>query len=143
MVPAFYYIDQTSLPRHMRVRFVWLTLMAWLGLLRYDLRRALRFPRSYEHVRNVRVRRHSRVNASVAFVCRAVDEACVWYGRPVLCLQRSVVTTILLRRHAHNATLVIGFRPVPFESHAWVEVNDVVVNDRPQYKQRFKVLAQL
>jgi hypothetical protein len=59
------------------------------------------------------------------------------------CLQRSAVATWLLRRHGVPAELVIGYRPLPFESHAWVEVDGQVVNDLPQYKKVFKVLDRL
>jgi hypothetical protein len=39
--------------------------------------------------------------------------------------------------------VVIGFRPVPVDSHAWVEVDGKVVNDRPQYQKHFRVLERL
>jgi hypothetical protein len=58
-------------------------------------------------------------------------------------LQRSVVATWLLRHHGWRAELVIGCRPLPFESHAWVEVDGQVVNDRPQYQKVFTVLDRL
>ncbi len=73
----------------------------------------------------------------------AVDEACVWYVKRAPCLQRSAVATRLLRRHGVPAELVIGYRPIPFESHAWVEVGGQIVNDRPQYKKFFAVLERL
>ncbi len=73
----------------------------------------------------------------------AVDEACVWYVKRVACLQRSVIATWLLRRYGMQAELVIGYRPLPFESHAWVEVDGQVVNDRPQYQKFFTVLDRL
>jgi prolyl oligopeptidase len=63
-------------------------------------------------------------------LCRAVDIACVLYFKQVLCLQRSAVTTILLRHYGYAAELVIGARIVPLKSHAWVEINHVVVNDK-------------
>jgi hypothetical protein len=46
----------------------------------------------------------------------------------------------LLRKHDVVARLVIGYRPVPFFSHAWVEVNGRVVNDSPAYRERLQVL---
>jgi hypothetical protein len=76
-------------------------------------------------------------------VCWCVEEACVWYWKRSYCLQRSTVATWLLRRRGVPADLVIGFRPTPIDSHAWVEVNGVVVNDRPQYKKFYRVLERL
>ena len=76
-------------------------------------------------------------------VCRAVEEACIWYFKRAYCLQRSSVTTWMLRRRGVAAQLVIGYRPVPVDSHAWVEVNGEVVNDHPQYQKFFRVLDRI
>jgi hypothetical protein len=64
-------------------------------------------------------------------LCHAMDLACVFYPRRVLCLQRSGATTLLLRRHGHLAEMVIGAQILPFKSHAWVEIDRTVVNDKP------------
>ena len=45
--------------------------------------------------------------------------------------------------HGIAAQTVIGCRPLPFESHAWVEVEGQIVNDRPQYQRAFQVLDRL
>ena len=44
---------------------------------------------------------------------------------------------------ATAAQMVIGCRPLPFESHAWVEVDGRVVNDRQEYQRAFRVLDRL
>ena len=124
------------------VRLVVLTLHAGLALVAFDLARLAGFARIQEAVRRAPVKRRvARVDS--ADVLWAVDEACVWYPKRAACLQRSVVATWLLRRHGIAAELVIGYRPVPFESHAWVEVAGAVVNDRPQYQRVFTVLDRL
>jgi hypothetical protein len=64
-------------------------------------------------------------------ICRAADIASVLYIKRALCLQRSAATTMLLRRHGFAAELVIGARILPFKSHAWVELDGVVLNDKP------------
>jgi prolyl oligopeptidase len=63
-------------------------------------------------------------------LCRAVDIACLLYWRRVMCLQRSVATAMLLRRYGFRAEVVIGARSIPFRSHAWVELDRRVINDR-------------
>src|ERR1041384_5341892 len=63
-----------------------------------------------------------------------------FYWKPVLCLQRAVCTVRLLRRHGIFARLVIGYRPSPFFSHAWVEVDGRVVYGSPAYQKRLKPL---
>lgn len=120
-----------------------LTSQAWMGLAAFDLARAASFGRMHTWLRGMRVRAGVAREDRVADVIWAVDEACVWYLKRAACLQRSVVATWLLRREGIAATLVIGCRPVPFESHAWVEVEGAVVNDRPQYPRVFTVLDRI
>ncbi|HEY9403396.1 MAG TPA: lasso peptide biosynthesis B2 protein [Pyrinomonadaceae bacterium] len=73
-------------------------------------------------------------------ICDAVLLATCFYWKPVLCLQRAVCTVRLLRRHGIAARLVIGYRPSPFFSHAWVEVDGRVVYGSPAYQERLRVL---
>ena len=69
-------------------------------------------------------------------ICDAVQLATCFYWKPVLCLQRAACTVRLLRRHGIFARLVIGYRPSPFFSHAWVEVNGRVVYGSAAYQKR-------
>jgi hypothetical protein len=125
-------------------RLAWLTLQAWLGLVAFDLALRLGFARAHEWVRTRQARTSARATPSaIDDLVWAVDEACVWYVKPVVCLQRSAVLAWLLRRQGVAASLVIGYRAVPFESHAWVEVGERVVNDRQQYRRAFVVLERL
>ena len=64
-------------------------------------------------------------------VLRAVDLACAFYFKEVLCLQRSAATACLLRHCGVRAEMVIGVRQMPFQAHAWAEVNGRCVTDRP------------
>jgi len=120
-----------------------LAIEAFSALVTYDAISLLGFSRVHKLMgRCPRLRiRHSA--DTVERVCAAVDEACIWYFRRVMCLQRSAVTMWLLRLHGVDASLVIGFRPVPLDSHAWVEVDGAVVNDRPQYQKFFRVLERI
>ena len=74
-------------------------------------------------------------------VCDAVLLASCFYWKPVLCLQRSVCTTVLLRKYGIGAKVVIGYRPAPFFSHSWVEVNGHVAYGSAAYQQRLQILA--
>ena len=73
-------------------------------------------------------------------ICDAVHLATCFYWKPVLCLQRAVCTVRLLRRHGIFARLVIGYRPSPFFSHAWVEVDGRVVYGSAAYQKRLMPL---
>ena len=122
-------------------RLAILVAQAWIGLALFDVARSIGFGEIHKRVRACRVSR--REAADPESVVWAVDEACVWYVKRAFCLQRSAVTVWLLRRSGFDARLVIGFRAIPFESHAWVEIDGRVVNDRPQYRKYFHVLEQL
>ena len=69
-------------------------------------------------------------------ICDTVLLATCFYWKPVLCMQRAVCTVRLLRRYGIRAQLVIGYRPSPFFSHAWVEVNGRVVYGSAAYQTR-------
>jgi hypothetical protein len=124
-------------------RLAILTAHAWLCLAAFDLALAAGFARAHERVRASAVNPRGRDAFQPAQIVWAVDEACVWYVKRAPCLQRSAVAVCLLRRHGVPAELVIGYRALPFESHAWVEVDGRVVNDRPQYQKVFTVLERL
>lgn len=119
------------------------TIEAIVGLIIYDLASHMGFARSHTLVGQCPVVKRRPADEVTGRICAAVDEACVWYIKRVQCLQRSAVTTWLLRLHGVPAELVIGCRPVPVQSHAWVEVHGQVVNDRPQYQKFFRVLERL
>lgn len=125
-----------------RLRLIALLVHAWLALAVFDVVRLAGFRTLHAGLRcrRPRARRSAHSEADVLW---SVDEACVWYWKRAACLQRSVVAAWLLRTHGIDAQMVIGFRPLPFESHAWVEIDGRVVNDRPQYQRAFRVLDRL
>ena len=126
---------------HDAIALATLTAHAWAGLALFDVARLMGFAGLHRRVRACRVA--PTVSSSPDAIVWAVDEACLWYVKRAYCLQRSAVAAWMLRRHGFDACLVIGYRPVPFESHAWVEVQGRIVNDRPQYQRRFRVLERL
>jgi hypothetical protein len=75
-------------------------------------------------------------------ICHAVDLACVLYPKRVYCLQRAAATTLLLRRHGLCAEMVIGAQMLPLWSHAWVELEGVVINDKPYMRTIYRVLER-
>jgi hypothetical protein len=119
-----------------------LTLESWLLMFYFDcLMRFRGFDRIHSAVREQRVLTAVKRDDS-ASLCRAIDFACVFYFKRVLCLQRSAATAVLLRRHGWPAEMVIGAQLVPFQSHAWVEVEGKVVNDKPYIGEIFQVLER-
>lgn len=119
-------------------------LTAYLELIRFGFHiRRKNFAALHAVVRNSGVDQHTFGSTCVADLCRAVDLACIWYGKRVLCLQRSAATTCLLRRHGIPAQLVIGIQQIPFNAHAWVEVEGRVVSDRPYMREMYAVLERI
>jgi hypothetical protein len=121
-----------------------LVLRSWVSLLYFDLvLRFLGLPRVHDIVRNQHVCSvHGTSGYSAGAICHAVDLACVFYFKQVLCLQRSAVTTVLLRRCGWEAEMVIGAQVRPFKSHAWVEIERAVVNDKPYMLEMYQELER-
>jgi hypothetical protein len=86
--------------------------------------------------------KNKRTSAVADRLCHAMDVACAFYPKQVLCLQRSAATTWLLRCYGFRATMVIGAQLLPFKSHAWVEIDGIVVNDRPYMSEIYQVLER-
>jgi hypothetical protein len=113
-------------------------------IARYDLiNSTLGYQFIHRQLERQRVSREPVQPQAEALVCDAVSLASCFYVKPVLCLQRSVAEARMLRRRGISARLVIGYRPSPFFSHAWVEVDGRVVNDLAGYKERLKVLSTI
>lgn len=89
----------------------------------------------------VKPRPSTRETAEIAQICRAVERASVWYPKKALCLQRSAVTTCLLRERGIRAQMVVGVRAMPFLAHAWVEVSGSVINDLSRVKSFYQSLS--
>jgi hypothetical protein len=116
---------------------------AWLLLFYFDwLMRFRDFEAVHGVVRKQSLRESRRCSTTAAGLCREIDLACVFYFKRVLCLQRSAATAVLLRRHGWMAEMVIGVQMLPFQSHAWVEVDGRIVNDKPYVRDRFEVLER-
>jgi hypothetical protein len=121
-------------------RFV---LESWFLLLRFEwIMRSRGFNAIYRIVREQPVRPTSNRLVPQEDLCCAMDYACVFYFKRVLCLQRSAATTLLLRRHGWRVEMVIGAQLLPFRSHAWCEINGAVINDKPYMQDIYAVLER-
>jgi hypothetical protein len=118
----------------LRVRVLW-------ELARYDVLFSWRGMRGVRPP-GARVPRTGSVELETA-ICEAVRSVAPFYWKPIRCLQRSIVTARLMRGHGIPAEVVIGYRPSPFFSHAWVEVAGRVANDSPIYQAQLQILERL
>jgi hypothetical protein len=113
---------------------------ALIGLLAFDLLNFGRnFVRIHSLVRNWQVAPRIAPPDTVDRVCEAVNHACVVYPKRVLCMQRSSVTTCLLRSSGVPAHMVMGAQKLPFKAHAWTEVNGRAINERRDVKSVYGV----
>lgn len=118
-----------------------LLLKAYLKLIYFDLYLARdNFAALYDKVRNYPVANVESAPGAVKRICDAMDMACMWYWKQVLCLQRSSATACLLRKYGVRAQMVIGAQQMPFKGHAWVEVDGQVVNDKQYTPEMYGVL---
>ncbi|MCU1295740.1 MAG: hypothetical protein JWO91_18 [Acidobacteriaceae bacterium] len=113
---------------------------ALLGLLAFDvLGLGRNFARMHRCVTRWRTAQPTAPKDAVDRVCNAVNYACVWYPKRVLCLQRSLVTTCLLRHCGVQAKMVFGAQNLPFKAHAWTEVGDRAINERKDVQKIYGV----
>ena len=120
---------------------IWFVIRALYELARYEVIISLRGSgRILQQLRRQSIVARSTGHELEQAICDAVLLATCFYWKPVLCLQRAVCTARLLRKHGIVARLVIGYRPSPFFSHAWVEVDGRVVYGSPVYQQRLRPL---
>jgi len=86
------------------------------------------FPQLYRLVSGWRPRKQkkSREIDCKSFM-QSVETACLFYFRRVRCLQYAAALVCLLRLHGVPAELVIGVAQNPFASHAWVELDGIII----------------
>jgi hypothetical protein len=113
---------------------------ALLALCFYDLLGAFcRFETMYMMVKRWKLADIPAKQNGVDRVCAAVNYACIWYPKQALCLQRSFVTTYLLRKCGVPAQLVLGAQVLPFKAHAWVEVEGRAINETSNVQTTYGV----
>ena len=122
---------------------LFLTLRAYLKLIVFDLYLHGRFSALHRRVMRCPTKPLQSSPDILQRVCAAVDMACIWYRKEVLCLQRAAATTCLLRTCGVHAEMIIGVQQMPFKSHAWVEVDGRVVNDKPYMPDLYAVVERL
>jgi Transglutaminase-like superfamily len=138
-------LSQTGPPPAQRKDEVQLLLVCrvLLGLIAFDLLGLGRdFAKMNRYVTRHLIMRGTISKARVECVCEAVNYACIWYPKRVLCLQRSVVTTCLLRTCGVSASMVIGAQTLPFKAHAWTEVDSRAINERRDVQSIYTVLQR-
>ena len=118
-------------------------LRALVSMVAFDLVLSMGgFGKLYRIVKGWPVRLVPTKSERVREVCDAVDRACTIYPKHALCLQRSAVAACLLRREGFGARMIIGCRKLPFIGHAWVEIDEKVVNDGALVKHLYAQLDQ-
>ena len=106
----------------------------------YDVLCALfSFKTLYSKVKRWKVARITANSENIDCICTAVNYACICYPKQVLCLQRSFVTTYLLRKHGVSAAMVLGAQKLPFKAHAWVEIDGQAINERSNVQATYAV----
>jgi hypothetical protein len=120
-----------------------LFLRAFAGLLAFDLHGfGHNFAALHRFVSSRPVSAQVACRDIVERVCEAVNNACIWYPKRVLCLQRSAVITCLLRDFGSPAKFVLGAQSLPFKAHAWTEVDGRAVNERRDVQRIYSVLER-
>jgi len=74
-------------------------------------------------------------------ICQIVDVALSLLPWHATCLRRSMTQLRVLARRGYQAELKVGVKPSVggVAAHAWLEVNNWVVNDDPSVKETYNV----
>lgn len=113
---------------------------ALFGFLLFDLRGFNRnFPALYRFVGSRPVSDRTASSEVVQRVCRAVNDASIWYPKRVRCLQRSAVTACLLRNCGIRAKMVMGAQMTPIRAHSWTEIDGRAINERRDVQRIYSV----
>jgi hypothetical protein len=127
----------------MRFLFFNAFIKSYLRLIYFDI---LMLRGNYRKLRNQArlwpVATRTLSGEQVQRVLYAMDVACIWYRKEVLCLQRAAATSTLLRDYGEPAEIVIGTQLLPHRTHAWVEIDGKVANDKPYMREKYKVMEQ-
>ncbi len=115
----------------------------YFSLLLVDLILALGgFPLLHRCIVKLPVRKRQSIGApdAVGWARSAIASGSRFRRTSPKCLTRSAALVFLLRRaYGIAAKVVIGFRSVPIEGHAWVEVDGMVIDDLP-HENEFLVI---
>lgn len=121
------------------VRRISTLIVAFGELLWLDLRGTRGYGVLRRTVERTPVARRTVLDDEMTLVRVAMRDACIFYIKPVHCLQRSSAVTRMLRRRGVNAQLIIGHSTMPVRHHAWVEVDGRIVWDRLPGLEHYKV----
>ena len=117
-----------------------LVFIALFALFFYDVLNTLcRFETMYLTVKRWKVASRRADQDAIDRVCTAVNYACAWYPKQALCLQRTFVTTYLLRKYGIHARMVMGAQVLPFKAHSWVEVEGRAINERSNVQATYGI----
>ena len=120
-----------------------LVLRAYSDLIAHDIFMSRHdFSGLLRRVKGFPLRRTTAGSNAIEAVTVALDLACCFYPKQVLCLQRSAVFVRLLRSYGIKAHMLIGAQKMPFKAHAWVEVDGQIINDRLASRENFLVLEE-
>jgi hypothetical protein len=123
------------------MRRAFIVVEAYLGLIAHDaFMRKHDFAALHQEIKTFPLRVKKPDHAVTEQVSNALDIACAFYPRQVLCLQRSAVLVKMLRKRGVPAHMIIGAQKLPFKAHAWVEVDGQIVNDRLASRETFLIL---
>lgn len=72
-----------------------------------------------------------------------IKKFCRYSFKNKQCLHISLMLYIILVRHGYNPEFIIGVSTRPFMSHAWIEVDNKVVNDHCSIKNIYVPILRI
>lgn len=72
-----------------------------------------------------------------------VGLASTWYVDAAQCLQRTVAVSLLLRARGIPSVIVLGVKTMPYEGHAWLEIDGHVIGEDGWRLQHYVELERI
>lgn len=73
----------------------------------------------------------------------ALDSACLFFPRNTACLLYAASLLMLHRNQNLECNFVIGVQNAPFYAHAWIEVDNTVINDNPELNKKLAPIVTI
>jgi hypothetical protein len=88
-------------------------------------------------------RNNSKNKDDIKKFLSTIDKVCFMFWGNAECLHRSLVGFKILRQMGIEVNLVVGVKKFPFSSHAWLELNDRIINDSEDMKAIYTEILRI
>ena len=87
-------------------------------------------------------KKHKPNKKEIKYLAYALDKAVIFFSKDVRCLLWASVYTLMALKKSWPCQLVVGAQNFPFSSHAWCEIEGLVVMDNQDLKSETAIILR-